>query len=58
MNSNKRIGIFFAEIFTIQLSYFIEIPLIQSQVVSSNHFGSRIKYSYLSIYGKLVCREL
>ena len=39
INSNKRI----AEIFTIQVPYFIEILLIQSQVVSLNHFGSRIK---------------
>ena len=58
INSNKRIGIFSAEIFTIQVAYFIEIFLIQSQVVSSNHFGSRMKHSYLLIYGKLVCREL
>ena len=55
---NKRIGIFSAEIFPIQVAYFVEILLIQSQVVSSNHFGSRIKHSYLHIYGKLVCREL
>ena len=55
---NKRIGIFSAETFTIQVAYFVEILLIQSQVVSSNHFGSRIKRSYLRMYGKLVCREL
>ena len=49
-------GIFSAEIFTIQLSYFVEILLIQLLVVSSNQFGSRIKHSYLRIYGKLVCK--
>ena len=54
----KRIGIFSAEIFTIQVAYSVEIPLIQLQVVSSNHCGPRIKHSYLRIYGKLVCREL
>ena len=37
-------------------SCFIEILLIQSQVASLNHFGSRIKRSYLHIYGNLVCR--
>ena len=28
-----------------------------TQVVSLNHFGSRIEHSYLRIDGKLVCRE-
>ena len=30
---------------------------MQSQVMSLNHFGSRIKHSYLRIYGKLVWKE-
>ena len=55
--TQKKIGIFSAEIFTIQVAYVIEILLIQSQVLSSNHFGSRIKHSYLRIYGKLVYRN-
>ena len=42
MNSNKRIGIFSAEIFTVQVAYFVEILLIQSQVFRSNHFGSEL----------------
>ena len=58
INSNKKIGIFSAEIFAIEVAYCIEILLIQLQVVSSNHFCSRIKHSYLRIYGILVCREL
>ena len=53
MNSNKRIQIFSTEIFTVQVAYFVEILLIQLQVVTSNHFGSRIKRSYLHIYGNL-----
>ena len=32
------------------------ILLIQSQVVSFNQFGSRIKHSCLRIYGVLVCK--
>ena len=39
VNSNKRIGIFSAEIFIIQVVYFVEILLIQTQVVNSNHFA-------------------
>ena len=56
INRNKRIRIFSAEIFSIQVAS-LSILLIQSQVVSLNHFGPRIKHSCVSIYGELVCKE-
>ena len=48
--TNKRIGIFSAEISTIQAAS-LRILLIQSQVVSLNRFCSRINYSFVRIYG-------
>ena len=42
--------------FTIQVAS-LSILLIQSQVVSVNHFGSRNKHSCLRIYEEFVCKE-
>ena len=54
--TNNRIRIFYAKIFTIRVAS-LSILLMQSQVVSLNHFRSRIKHSCLRIYGELVCKN-
>ena len=51
--SNK----FSAEIFTIQIAS-LSILLKQSQVVSLNHWGSRIKHSCLRIYIWRTCIQI
>ena len=48
--------IFSAEIFTIQVAS-LSILVIQSKVVSLNHFGSKIKHSCLRIFGELICKD-
>ena len=43
--------------FTVQVAS-LSILLILPQVVSLNHFGSRMKHSCLRIDGEVVCKEI
>ena len=54
MNHDILAGLYYSSVYP--LVALSGILLIQSQVVSFNQFGSRIKYSCLRIYGELVCK--